>query len=451
MYQLTAIDYEFYKDIDNHSSVVGNVCVLSNNSGKTIKDKIVKNLKKNINSSIIHSHKLVESPLFKDYPFFVKDKNINIEEHIYEHFSDRTEAKTNLLYKSIVSSSLNPNAPLWDIHIVYGINQQNDTAIIRRYHHCLGDSDAHQNVHDIIFDNYTGKKIKLNRKINKLNSFLNHFYKLLKSYLILIYGFISKTNHCNELYQIDKKQIHKGKFRLKKHKQNNISFFSYDISAIKEAMKKNDVTALELCMFTTSSVYKNLLPEDREKTTLTMFPISYRKKSHPNCNNMATAAKINLHLDEQDDYKRLVKIKKELRNKIIILKKGPHVIYDRAFGIDPRVSKFKRNWDIFNKANWHNRKKIYKKDDSLPMISTTTSFKKNKEITGLLSDEYVKEVYNFSTISKTVFSTGCSISYRLYGDKLNIGVIYSNDIYPDGKIFEILFKKAIKEFKKVCD
>jgi hypothetical protein len=182
-----------------------------------------------------------------------------------------------------------------------------------------------------------------------------------------------------------------------------------------------------------------------------MFPISYRKRKHPNCNNMATAAKINLHLDEKDSHKRLNKIKKELRNKIIILKKGPHVVYDRAFGVDPRVSKFKRNWDIFNKANWHDRKKIYKKDDSLPMISTTTSFKKNKEDVGLLLDDYVKEVYNFSTISKTVFSTGCSISYRLYGDKLNIGVIYSEDLYSDGQIFETLFEKSIEEFKKVCD
>jgi hypothetical protein len=78
-------------------------------------------------------------------------------------------------------------------------------------------------------------------------------------------------------------------------------------------------------------------------------------------------------------------------------------------------------------------------------------FKKNKEDVGLLSDNYVKEVYNFSTISKTVFSTGCSISYRLYGDKLNIGVIYSEDLYSDGQIFETLFEKSIEEFKKVCD
>jgi hypothetical protein len=451
MYQLTAIDYEFYKDIDNHSSVVGNICILSNKSGKRIKDQILKNIEKNINSSIIHSHKIVPSTTFKDYPFFIKDKNLNIKDHIYEHFSDKSDIKSSLIYRDIISSALDPDAPLWDIHIIYGINEQDDTAIIRRYHHCLGDSDAHQNVHNIIFDNYSGKKIKSNKKINKLNSFFNHFYKLIKSYLILIYGFIFKINHCNESYKIDKKQIHKGQFRLKKHKQNNISFFSHDISSLKNNLKKNDVTILEMCMYITSSIYKQLLPTSEDKTILTMFPISYRKRKHPNCNNMATAAKINLHLDEKDSHKRLIKIKKELRNKIIILKKGPHVVYDRAFGVDPRISKFKRNWDIFNKANWHDRKKIYKKDDSLPMISTTTSFKKNKDDVGLLSDDYVKEVYNFSTISKTVFSTGCSISYRLYGDKLNIGVIYSEDLYSDSQIFKTLFEKSIEEFKKVCD
>jgi hypothetical protein len=448
MHQLTAIDYEFYKDIENHSSVVGNICILSTTNSKSIKNHIIKNIKENISSSIIHSHKIVKSPIFKDYPFLIKDKNINIENHIYEHYSDKTDIKSNLIYKNIISSPLIANVPLWDIHIIYGINQDNDTAIIRRYHHCLGDSDAHQNVHDIIFDNYSKKKIKINKRVNKLNSFFNHFYKLIKSYLILFYGFTFRTNKCNELYEVSKKQIYKGQFRLKKHKQNNIFFFSHDISSLTKDLKQNDITALELCMYITSSIYKGLIPEEEGKTILTMFPISYRKNKHPNCNNMATAAKINLHLDENDNYKRLIKIKKELRNKIIILKKGPHVIYDRAFGVDPRVNKFKRNWDIFNKANWHNRKKIYKKDDSLPIISTTTSFKKNKKYNAALSDNIVKEVYNFSAISKTVFSTGCSISYRLYGNKLNVGVIYSEDIYSDSQIFKTLFEKSIKDFKE---
>lgn len=225
MYQLTAIDYEFYKDIDNHSSVVGNICVISNTSEKSIKDHIIQNIEKNINSSIIHSHRIVKSPIFNDYPFLVKDKNINIKNHVYEHWSDQTDAKTALICREIVSLSLNPEAPLWDIHIIYGINENNDIAIIRRYHHCLGDSDAHQNVQDIIFDNYSGKKIKPNKTVNNIKCFFNHFLKLTKSYLILVYGFIFKTNKNNQLYKIDKKQIHKGKFRLKKHKQNNVSFF----------------------------------------------------------------------------------------------------------------------------------------------------------------------------------------------------------------------------------
>lgn len=451
MYQLTAKDYEFYKDIDNHSSVVGNICILSNNHKKNIKDIIIKNLKKNINSSIIHSHKIVKNPISKDYPFLIKDNNINIKNHIYEHFSDKTDAKTNLIYQKIISSALDPNCPLWDIHIVYGVNELNDTAIIRRYHHCLGDSDAHQNVHDIIFDNFSNKKIKTNITVNKFNSFLNHFYKLIKSYLTFIYGFLFKTNKCNEIYILDKKQIYKGQFRLKKHKKNNINFFSYNISSIKEHLNKNDISSLELCMLMTSSIYKELLPNIEDKTILTMLPISYRKKKHPNCNVLATSVKINLHLDEKNTFKRLNKIKNELRNKIMIYKEGPHIVYDKALGFDPRINKFQKNWDMHNNANWHNRKKIYKKDNPLPAISTTTSFKKNERTTNLLGDEYVKQIYNFSTICKTVFSIGCSISYRLYGDTLNIGVIYSEDLYPDGSIFKNLFEKSIEEFIQVCN
>ena len=448
MYQLNTIDYEFYKDIDSHNSVVGNIAILNNEDNKNIKVKIIQNIKDNIDSSIIHSHKIVPNSIVGDYPFLIKDKNLNLENHVFEHQCNGLVDQADKIFKDIISSPLNTNIPLWQTDIVYNINEQKDTAIIRRYHHCLGDSDAHENVHNLIFDNYDKLKVKQQKTINKTNSYLNHFYKIIKSYLLLTYGFIFKTNKCRKNYKIDKKEIYKGIFRAKKHKQNSVSFFSYDISNIEKSLKDKDINKLELCMYITSSIYQKILVDTEDKTIISMFPISYRNLKDDNCNTMTTAAKINLHLNEQNNFKRLLIIKEEIKDKIKTIKYGPHKIYNKAFALDPRIKKFKTNWDIFNKANWHNRRKLYSKEKNPPSISTTTSFKNCNLQSYIIDGLRIKDVYNFSMISRTISSIGCSMSYRCYGNKINVGVIYSFDLYSDPNLFEVYFKESIEDLKK---
>jgi hypothetical protein len=448
MYQLNTIDYEFYKDIDSHNSVVGNIAILNNEDNKNIKAKIIENIKKNIGSSIIHSHKIVLNPIVGDYPFLIKDKNLNLDNHVFEHQCNGSVDEADQIFKNIISSPLNPNIPLWQTDIVYNVNEQRNTAIIRRYHHCLGDSDAHENVHNLLFDNYDKPKVKQQKRVNKTNSYINHFYKIIKSYLLLTYGFVLKTNKCTKNYKIDKKEIHKGIFRAKRHKINTVSFFSYDISNIEKILKDNQISKLELCIYGASYVYKKLLNDTENKTIVSMFPITYRNSKHSNCNNMATAARINFHLNEENNFKRLLIIKQEIKDKIKTIKDGPHKIYDKAFVLDPRINKFKRNWDIFNKADWHNRKKIYTKDNNPPSISTTTSFRHGDLQTYSVDSLRIKNVYNFSMISKTISSLGCSISYRCYGNKINVGIIYSADLYPDSSLFELYFKESIEDLEK---
>lgn len=451
MYQLNTIDYEFYKDIDSHNSVVGNIAILNNEDNKNIKVKIIENIKENIDSSIIHSHKIVSNPIVGDYPLLIKDTNLNLEDHVFEHYCNGLVDQANQIFKNIISSPLNLNIPLWQTDIVYNINEKKDTAIIRRYHHCLGDSDAHENVHNLLFDNYHKSKVKQQKKVNKINSYINHFYKIIKSYLLLTYGFIFKTNKCTKNYKIDKKEIHKGIFRAKKHKTNTVSFFSYDISNIEKILKDNQINKLELCMYASSCIYKKLLADTEDKTIISMFPITYRNLKHSNCNNMATAAKINFHLNEENNFKRLLIIKQEIKDKIKTIKDGPHKIYDKAFVLDPRINKFKRNWDIFNKAHWHNRKKIYTKDNNPPSISTTTSFRHGDLQTYSVDGLSIQNVYNFSMISKTISSLGCSISYRCYGNKINVGIVHSADLYPNPSLFELYFKESIEDLGNILN
>ena len=448
MYQLNASDYEFYKDINTHNSVVGNITILENKNNENIKYKIIENIKKNINSSIIHSHKIATNLIAGDYPLLVKDKNLNLDNHVFEHYCDGLECNANSIYKSILSSALSPDIPLWETHIIYNINKDKDTAIIRRYHHCLGDSDAHGNVHNLLFDNYINKKIKIN-KINKINCYINHFYKIFKSYFYLLFAFLFKTNKCKKNYTIDKKQIYKGIFRAKKHKQNTVSFFSYDIFSIEKILKNNNINKLELCMYITSSIYQQLLDNPENKTVVSMLPLSYRKQKNNNHNNMISSIKINLHLNEKNNFKRLLLIKEEIKDKIKISKNGPHMMYDKAFTLDPRIKKSKWHWDLLNKATWHNSKKIYQKNQHPSFISTTTSFKKNKLQPYSVGNLCVKNVYNFSMPAKTVFSIGCSISYRFYDNIINVGIVHSVDLYPNINLFEIYFKNCIEDLRKI--
>ena len=449
MYQLNSTDYEFFKDIDSHNSIVGNIAILSNKNNQNIKNTIIQNIKKNINSSIIHSHKIIANPIIGDYPFLIKDKDINLNNHVFEHHCNGSEDEAGKIFKDIISSPLNIAIPLWQTDIVYNVNKEKDTAIIRRYHHCLGDSDAHENVHNLLFDNYDKKQVKNKNNPNKFNSYINHFYKIINSYVLLIYGFIFKVNKCKKDYTIDKKEIYKGIFRSKKHKKNTIAFFSYDISHIEQMLEKNDISRLDLCLYATSYMYNALLTNPDNKTILSMFPISYRGKKDHNHNNMVTAAKVNLHLSEKDNLKKFLIIKKEIKDKIQTIKHGPHMVYDKAFTGDPRMKKFKRNWDVFIKGNWHNRTKVYTKDSNPAPISTTTSFK-NCDLQEYTIDNLpIKNVYNFSMISRTIASIGCSISYRCYGNRVNVGIIHSSDLYPNIELFESSFINCIKNLEEI--
>jgi hypothetical protein len=449
MYRLNPIDYEFLKSNYGNNTVVGNIAIIKKCKDKNLKKIISNNIKKNINSSIIYSHKVVELEGSIFYPYLKKAIDLDVEAHVYEYYANEKDS-VDEIYSKILSFPLNIDQPLWDIHIVYDINDDGDAAIFRRYHHALADSDAHADVHNIICDNYNAKKIKPTVKVNVFNNIINIIFCFIKYYYYLIYGFLFKSNKYSYKNKIDKKNIIRGKFRIKKHQKNNVIFFSYDISDIKNSLEKLNISTLEFCMFAASNIYGKILQPDQEKTMLTMLPISYRKSKDKDYGNKVTAAYVDLLINEKDDAIKIQKLKEEISFKINLAKNTPYLWYCKALCSDPRLKNKNKIWNLFYKSEWSSRKKIYKKKKDTLHISTTTSFKKIKKTENTIGGQKIDCVYNYSTaMVRSPAAVGCAISFRYDGEKIHTGIVYSWDLYKDSSLFYNGFCEAIETLGKL--
>lgn len=450
MHQMGVVDYTFYLDRYKNNAAVGNVLILDAKAGNNLVQIIKDNIENNIQKSIIHRSKIQQSLLKNDYPYLVEFENLDINQHIFEHNKDSNESQIENIYDFISQKKLKDDKPLWDIHIVYNINDNKDIAIFRRYHHCLGDSDAHAQVHDIICDNFIGDNIKMYKKVSKAQCIKNHYLKLIKYVYLYVIGFLFKNNKIEE-NRPNRKDLYKGSWMRKSSTDQGLYFFKVNIKDYKAKINKKNISILDASVYAMSEMYSNFF-ENKNKNNLTilsLFPISYRKKNSKPHGNMAVSTYLDLKINEKNKTKKFFLLQKELNQKINLVKKSPRFLYGKATEIDPRPSRCKKSWESFNKNNWNKRRKIPKKEKESIFVSTSISFKKIEKTKYCINGVVPKEIYNYSMPIPTPGSIGCTASVRYSDDHLYIGVSYIKDLYENPKRFEQFYIAALNNILEI--
>lgn len=88
MFQLSVLDYVFLVQQYKNSLSINTFALMENKNKECLIPFIKKNIKRNIDNSIIHSHKITKGLSQKEYPYLIKDKSLNIDNHISSYNLD---------------------------------------------------------------------------------------------------------------------------------------------------------------------------------------------------------------------------------------------------------------------------------------------------------------------------------------------------------------------------
>jgi hypothetical protein len=444
----------FYLNRYKKNAGVGNLTILRNKNNNDFKKSIIKNILRNLDSTIIFTHAIQDSPIKNDYPYFVNSKNLKIEDHIYEHNKNQSYDKKKIeeIIDSIVSKPIPLDKPLWDVHIVYNYDEQNNVGIFRRVHHAACDGDAMSRFHDAIFDEANLPKEKSCYKTSKTLCFINHNLKILKSKFIKLKSILFTSNTYDIEESLDRKDLYQGLWKLKMSTNQSLILKKIDISKYKDLIKSLNISTFELSVYLTASVYKKYFnTKENNQTIITVIPDSFRKNKDKLYGNKVSSVRLNLHLDTPSNKEMLIKIKNSLKNEVGLVRNSPLNGYTKSFLTNPKINEIAKSWDFINKTTWTNRKKIPAKIKNSIYVSTSTSFKKIELPKFTINGNEIISMHPYSMVICTPGSIGCSATYRLYNDELHISLIYIKELFKDPELMMSYYDEALLDLQEMCD
>lgn len=94
-----------------------------------------------------------EAPFRIEYPSWEPAPKLDLEHHVYLHTLPKpgSEIQLRRLAERILSRKLDRSRPLWDLHVVHGLEGRR-SAVITRVHHCLADGISGVELAKIMFD-----------------------------------------------------------------------------------------------------------------------------------------------------------------------------------------------------------------------------------------------------------------------------------------------------------
>ena len=121
----------------------------------------VKNLNARLPLLPRYQQKVVPSPLNLTHPSWEHDPDFDIENHVFRVKIDSpgTEAELVELAGRILTPVMDRRKPLWDIHLVYGLEGKR-MAMIARVHHCMVDGISGVDLLKVVLDSSPDAKPK---------------------------------------------------------------------------------------------------------------------------------------------------------------------------------------------------------------------------------------------------------------------------------------------------
>jgi diacylglycerol O-acyltransferase / wax synthase len=105
--------------------------------------------------------KLVRVPLGLDHPYWVEDRNLDIDYHVRDLALTAPGSNRQLAEKvsQIVSQPLDHSRPLWELHLIEGL-EGGRAAVLFKLHHASVDGVSALNLHETFFDQApTGREL----------------------------------------------------------------------------------------------------------------------------------------------------------------------------------------------------------------------------------------------------------------------------------------------------
>lgn len=421
MYPLNNFDVLMSMSNNETGMILNTFTLIENKNKEDLSVHIKRNILKNIDYSIPHSCKVVNGFFKKENPYFIRDLNFNIDNHIFCHDIKNIEFIKDYI-EDIYNKPIDLSKPLWEVHIIQDYDDDGNTAIIRRIHHVAAEGELNSKMMNIIFDNFIPftKKVK-NRKINFINCTVSNLKRYFLMYFYFIKGFVLKINKgkSNDLTDIVFKLQNIDLDNQKKI--HHIKHISYE--KVKEISNNSQYSFTDVCMYVYSKAYSDWLVKQNVEilhSANSVVPMSTSSTNKREYGNNVMGSFINIYLNEKNDKIRIQKIHESIENAIKIKKTSPFIDYANAIQSYPKNDGVFKVIDFVNKTNWNNRKKIPNKQEKYTIygasISAAKLKKTNKEY--YLEKNKVLQVYTFPPIVTTKYSLGINVMFRVDQEEL---------------------------------
>jgi len=163
LHQLNIQDVGFiYQDSEKTPMHINGLAIFDQataNNERMSLDQVIETIEKRIHLTPILTQRLHHAPMELERPYWVEDKKFNLKDHIFQVKlpSPGNKEQLNRIISDVMARPLNMRKPLWEIHLIEGLNDygdvaENSFALLTKIHHCCIDGAAGNNLFATLFD-----------------------------------------------------------------------------------------------------------------------------------------------------------------------------------------------------------------------------------------------------------------------------------------------------------
>lgn len=141
----------FFSESDVAPMNIGAVSIFE---GTISFDEVLRTVDARIHRAPIYQQKVVQAPLSLGQPMWVFDPDFHIGNHVF-HLpleAPGTDDQLRQTVSRLISSALDRDKPLWEIHVISGLHRGERTAVLFKVHHAMVDGLAAVEIFTLLFD-----------------------------------------------------------------------------------------------------------------------------------------------------------------------------------------------------------------------------------------------------------------------------------------------------------
>ena len=382
MKQLNIQDAGFiYQETQNtpmHICGIGIYDKSTTKKSRPAKAQILEYIEARIHTAPILKQKLFEVPGNWDRPYWIEDEKFDLDQHIYHHGLPvpGDEKQLNELISRLISQPLDMTRPLWECHIIEGINAmpavgKNSFAIVTKVHHSCVDGSSGNSIITVLHDlEPDGKPMTVApTETDELSAELPGKYEMIaNAYAHNMLSAFQQTrsvakhlpSFANIAADLYKGKIESGaklsvpatRFNKTPSTQRVFTCVDFDLGAIKEVKNAQGVTVNDVMVCIVAGglrAYLDEIGELPDEPLGAMLPKNIRKgdEAEAKSGNQVGGLMTVIHTDIADPVERLKTIHKSIQKaKLFSEMANTDVLFPNLMGgfLYPRTGKALARW-----------------------------------------------------------------------------------------------------------